>query len=401
MIVTFKKLLGWSGAFCLAVAAMAWAFWPRAVDVEVAPVVQGPFESTVDEEGKTRLRDRYMISAPLSGRLTRISLREGDTVLAGAPVATLTPTLAPFLDPRRASELQARLMAARDNAKRAAAMEEGAKLGVQQALNDAKRSEELARQGFVSESRLTAERLTLQAAQKTLEAARAEHRMALHDVEQASAALAAVRGGDSSAPFHVQAPMKGQVTRVLQPSEADVTIGTPLLELGDLSQIEIVAELLTTDAVRVHPGALVHIERWGGEGRLSGRVRRIEPGGFTKISALGVEEQRVRVLMDIASPQAQWQGLGDGFRVDVRIVDIASPSAVQVPVSALFPKPDGTPGMAVFVVEQGRARLHPLTLKARNGTHAWVMEGLAPDAKVIVYPPSETRDGVRVAVRRP
>jgi HlyD family secretion protein len=188
------------------------------------------------------------------------------------------------------------------------------------------------------------------------------------------------------------------VLRVLQPSEATVPLGAALLEVGDMARMEVVAEVLTTEAMRLQPGQLVHIERWGGPGELLGRVRLVEPGAFTKISALGVEEQRVRVLIDFTSPIQQWQSLGDGFRVGVRIVVQAESNAVQVPLAAVFPRANAE-GMAVFVLQEGRARLQALEIAARSTTHAWVRAGLSPGAHVIVYPPAATVDGARVRDR--
>jgi HlyD family secretion protein len=190
-----------------------------------------------------------------------------------------------------------------------------------------------------------------------------------------------------------------------------VTLGTPLFEIGDTHRLEIVAELLTTDALAARPGSRVMIERWGGPATLEGRVRSVEPAAFTKVSALGVEEQRVRVLIDIISPQPEWQALGDGYRVSVRIVTLAEDKAVQVPVSAVFPLPadggDDTNGssqnaarFAVFVANDGRARQTPVQLGARNGSAAWIRSGLTPGAQVIVYPPTTVRDGVRVKARK-
>ncbi|HJW12224.1 MAG TPA: efflux transporter periplasmic adaptor subunit, partial [Albitalea sp.] len=187
------------------------------------------------------------------------------------------------------------------------------------------------------------------------------------------------------------------VLRVVQGSETTVALGTPLLEIGDTSQLEIVAELLTTDALQTPPGARVRIERWGGPGVLEGRVRRIEPAAFTKVSALGVEEQRVNVLIDLTSPPATWQALGDAYRVGVRIITLAQPSVLRVPVSAVFPRAEG--GMAVFVADGGRARLVPVELGGRNGSEAWVRSGVAAGSEVIVYPPAALRDGERVKAR--
>jgi HlyD family secretion protein len=189
------------------------------------------------------------------------------------------------------------------------------------------------------------------------------------------------------------------VLRVAQTSESTVPLGTPLLELGDTARMEVVAELLTTDAMQARPGSRVIIDRWGGGGPLQGRVRLVEPGAFTKVSALGVEEQRVKVLIDITTPPEQWRALGDGYRVGVRIVTVSMEHVVQVPVSAVFPRTDG-PGMAVLRVDGGRACLQSVELGARNGSMAWVKGGLTPGQTVIVYPPANVQDGARVKPRR-
>lgn len=389
-----------ASATAAAVLALAWAFAPRPLEVEAAGVTEGPFEATVDEDGRTRLRDRYLVSAPLAGRLDRIALREGDTVAAGDVVATLTPGLSPLLDERTLRELQARVSTAQANVERAAARIEQARVGVLQARNEAQRTEELARQGFVAPSKLDADRLALLAAQKEQASAQAERQVAAHEVVQARAALGAVQRNAPGTPFVLRSPVAGQVLRVAQASEAAVGLGTALLELGDVSRMEVVAELLTTEALRLQVGGPVRIERWGGEGELQGRVRRVEPAAFTKVSALGVEEQRVKVLIDITSPPEQWRALGDGFRVGVRIVVLSVGQAVQVPLAAVFPLADEAGGMGVFVIEGGRARLQPVEVAARNGTHAWVKRGLAPGALVVVYPPATTADGARVKVRK-
>jgi HlyD family secretion protein len=221
----------------------------------------------------------------------------------------------------------------------------------------------------------------------------------------ARAALEATQpGADTSAGFAVRAPVSGRVLRVLHASEGSVAPGTPLLEVGDTAALEVVAELLTADALQAVPGSEVRIGQWGGPGDLAGRVRLVEPSGFTKVSALGVEEQRVNVRIDIVSPHARWRALGDGYRVGVRILTQRVEDALRVPVSAVFPlPPEGngvSPGFAVFVVDGGRARLQPVTLGGRNARHAWLTDGLAAGDEVIVYPPPEVADGVRVAARR-
>ncbi|MCE9661698.1 MAG: HlyD family efflux transporter periplasmic adaptor subunit [Burkholderiales bacterium] len=394
-----------AAASVLAIGLLAWALAPRPVEVEIAEATTGHFATTVDEDAKTRLRDRYVVSAPLSGVLSRVTLREGDAVAAGDVVGTLSPTLSPMLDERTLREQQARIEGAEAQVKRAAARVEGARVALLQANHDLLRSEQLAAQGFVSPTKLDADRLATLAAQKEVEGAVEERHVAEHDRAQAQAALVAVRGRDrqGSGAFQLRAPIAGRVLRVVQPNEGAVALGAPLLELGDTHALEIVAELLTTDALRADPGSPVLIERWGGEATLQGRVRLVEPGGFTKVSALGVEEQRVRVMIDITSPPERWQALGDGFRVSVRIVTLARDGALKVPVSAVFPLPQapGQPGgaMAVFALVDGRARRMTVEVGARNGSEAWLTGGIAAGQTVIVYPPSTVADGVRVRPR--
>lgn len=382
---------------------LAWAFAPRPVEVETASAEVGRFEAGVEEDGKTRLRENYVISAPLAGLLTRITLKEGDSVKAGANVAMIRPAYAPLQDERTLREQQARLEMTRAQVDRIKARVEAAEVALRRARNDLARSEKLAGQGFVAASRLESERLAALAAEKELDAAIAERDIARHEVEQARAALMAVRNPTtvSERGLAVRAPVGGKVLRVVQASEAVVPFGTPLLELGDLSTLEIVAELLTADALQAAPGSSVVITRWGGP-PLAGRVRRVEPAAFTKISALGVEEQRVRVLIDIASPAETWRALGVGYRVNVRIVTMAVERVLKIPVSAVFPIPQGKEqgrGMAVYTVVDDRARLTPVQLGARNDAEAWVRAGIEQGAKVIIYPAAQVADGVRVQVR--
>ncbi len=420
-------VIGGTVVLALALAA-GWAFAPRPIEVELATVTQGPFETTIDEDGKTRLTDRYVVSAPLAGRLVRITLKEGDAVAIDTPLAVLIAVLPAMLDARTQRELQARVQAAQDNVARAIARTARAQVSLALASSELRRSEQLVQKGFIAPVKIEADRLTKQAAGREVEAAAAERRMAGHELEQAqAAALNAVqpsRTGAGSAgnadAFTVRAPVAGRVLRVLQGSEAAVAVGTPLLEIGDTQRMEIVTELLTTEALAATAGSRVIIERWGGKGALEGRVRSVEPAAFTKVSALGVEEQRVRVLIDITSPPADWQALGDGYRVSVRIVTLSEANAVQVPVSAVFPLPS-TAGLAnengvaisasvtlvslptqfaVFVADAGRARQTLVEVAARNGSAAWVRSGIRTGQQVIAYPPATVRDGLRVAARK-
>ena len=433
-------LIGGGAALALALA-VAWAFAPRPVEVELATVTQGPFETTIDEDGKTRLADRYVVSAPLAGKLARITLKEGDAVAAGAPLAVLSSVLPAMLDERTRRELRARAQAAEDNVSRATSRTARAQVALDQAQNEVRRSEQLVRQGFVAPIKAETDRLATLGAQREVEGAAAERRMAGHELEQTRAALSAVQpsgagtgagagGANNAATFTVRAPSAGRVLRVLQSSEGAVALGTPLIEVGDTQRMEVVTELLTTDALAAKAGSRVIIERWGGPAVLEGRVRSVEPAAFTKVSALGVEEQRVRVLIDITSPQAEWQALGDGYRVSVRIVTLSEAKALQVPVSSVFPLPSGavqagapaasgadvgaagtareTTGLArapaqfaVFVVDGGRARQTAVELGARNGSAAWIRSGITTGQQVIAYPPAAVRDGLRVAARKP
>lgn len=384
-------------------AIFGWAFAPRPVEVETATADVGRFEAGVEEDGKTRLRENYVVSAPLAGLLTRITLKEGDPVEAGAEVAMIRPAYAPLQDERTRREQQARLEMTRAQVDRVKARVDAAQVALLRARNDLTRSEKLAGQGFVAASRLESERLAALAAEKDLDAAIAERDIARHEVEQARAALTAVRNPAtvSRRGLAVRAPVGGKVLRVVQASEAVVPFGTPLLELGDLSTLEVVAELLTADALQATPGSPVVITRWGGR-PLAGRVRRVEPAAFTKISALGVEEQRVRVLIDIASPPDAWRALGVGYRVNVRIITTAVERVLKIPVSAVFPIPQGKEqgrGMAVYTVVGDRARLKTVELGARNDAEAWVRGGIEQGAQVIIYPAAQVADGVRVQVR--
>jgi HlyD family secretion protein len=392
-----RKRLGWAAAGVLVLIALAWAFAPRPVQVETAVVERGAFEQSIDEDGRTRLRDRYTVSAPVAARMARIRLREGDAVKAGDVVAELAPVMPSMLDERSVREATARLRAAEAGVAAAQARAGQARVARAQAQQELDRTEQLARGGFVSGARLDSARLALQGAQREAEAAAAAREVAAQERALAAAALQPA-GAGAQRMLPVRAPVAGVVLHVPQQSEATIPAGTALLDIGDPSRMEVVAELLTTDAVQAKPGTRAVIERWGGP-PVQGRVRLVEPSARTKVSALGIEEQRVNVLIDVDQPPPEWRAMGDGFRVTARIVTVSTGDAVLVPVGALFPHADG--GMAVYLLEDGRAKLQPVELAARNGSTGWVRSGVAPGQGVIVYPPPEVRDGTRVSVRKP
>lgn len=392
-----KWLLGIMSLVLLAL--LAWAFMPAPAEVEIAAVTQGRFERSVQEDGKTRLRERYVISTPLAGRITRITLKQGDTVQREATVATLWPATPALLDERaraeqvaRAGAMQARLARAQANAQRAAA-------ALEQARAELRRSETLAQQGFVAPNQNETGRLNVRLREKEQESAAQDEAAARHELEQSRVTLRqfsqAAHDGPQRA-YVVRAPVSGKVLKVLQQSEGMVLAGTALMELGDPAQLEVVVDILTEDAAQIKPGTTVQLSNWGGPDLLDAQVRLIEPAAFTKVSALGVEEQRVNAVIDIISPPQQWQVLGDGFKVDVRVLVQVEANAVMVPVSALFPLGARS---GVFVLDQGRARLREIEVAARNGAQAWVKSGLAPGAQVIVYPDSKLKDGDRVRAR--
>jgi len=394
-----KHALWIAVAVGLAAAAFAWAFAPRPLPVEAAEVRRAPFEQTIDEDGKTRVRERYVISAPTSGRLARIRLDPGDPVFAGKPVAQLTPTAPALLDARTVRELQERVGAAEAALRQARAEAARAEAAAAQAHADLARLRKLEAEGFVSAAAREQAELAARVQARAAEAAGAAALAAEHNLAQARAALLRARelpdGAVRAAALPVISPIDGRVLRVLQESEAVVAIGTPLVEVADPADLEIVVDVLSTEAIRIAPGAPVRIDAGGL--KLEGRVRRVEPAAFTKVSALGVEEQRVNVIVDFASSPAQWRQLGDGYRVDVRIVVLAKPDAVVAPVAALF-RHDG--GWAAFVVEEGRARLRPVKLGARSALEAWIEAGLNPGERVIVYPSDSVADGKRVSIVR-
>lgn len=377
-----------------AVAATIWAMAPKPIPVDAATVSKGRFIATVDEDGKTRVRERYVVATPLAGRLTRLRLKPGDAVKADEIIATILPTPAPFLDPRSRQEAEQRLGAAEAGRERTKAMVERARAEAEQAQSDFNRTRKLAELGTTPRQALERAETAMRVAERDLRAAEFQDHAAEHDVEQAKALLAQYR--DNAMPpgqWDVQAPVSGLVLTVSQESETVVQPGTPILVIGDPRDLELVVDVLSTDAVEIRPGADVRIEHWGGPGVLAGRVRRVEPAAFTKVSTLGVEEQRVNVLIDIVSPPQDWTGLGDAYQVDARISVFDRDDVLLVPAGSLFRTGNA---WNVYVVKDGRAQLRTVTLLRRSGATAAIVSGAEPGERVIVYPSDRIADGVRV-----
>ncbi len=377
------------------IAILGWAFYPKPVAVDVAEVRTGRFERRIEEDGRTRLRERFVVSAPVAGRLARVTLREGDDVQRGQVVATLWPVTPALLDERRLAEQREQVAAAEAGVQRAQAGVAKAEAALAQAEADLRRNEALAARGFISAKQVDSVRLAAQLRQRELEAAREERNAARHQLAQLRIALRQSGSKEPAAgrPLPVRSPTAGKVLRLRQQSEAVLAAGTPLLEVGDPGSMEVLVDLLTEDAAQVRPGAMATLENWGGHEGLQARVRLVEPSAFTKVSALGVEEQRVNVLLDIVSPPERWQALGDNYKVDVSLPVQSAEDATMVPVGCLFPRGSRS---ALFVLDDGRARLQEVELVARNGRDAWVRAELKPGTKVIAYPPATLHDGDRV-----
>lgn len=384
----------------LAIAAgLAYGFMPRPIPVVTAVAQRGLLEVTVDEEGKTRVRERYAVSAPVAGYARRIDLKVGDPVRAGQVVAEIEPARSADLDPRSRAQATAQLAAAKaafsaaqENVRAAAAEERLAK-------QEYDRTVALGQARFLSQSAVDQARSRLQAAQANRLAAGESAKVAEHDVAAARAVLGHAAGfnaGKAAGLVKVASPIDGSVLAVPHESEGSVQAGQSLIEVGNPRSLEIVVEVLSTAGVKIAPGTPVRLERWGGDQPLEARVREVEPAGFTKISALGVEEQRVRVICDFTSPAKLWQRLADGYRVEASFVIWSSPDALQVPTDALFRYKDG---WGVFVMEQDRARLRPVEVGQRNGLHAQILSGLKAGEKVISRPSDEIKDGSRVKER--
>jgi HlyD family secretion protein len=381
-----------------AVAGVVWSVMPRPIPVEAAAVTKGRFIATVDEDGKTRLRERYLVAAPLAGRLARIQLKVGDRVAAGSDVATILPSPEPLLDPRSRREAEERVGAAEAALERARFLVERARIQNDQALSDLERTRTLMARGAATVVALEHAEAAARLADRDVRAAELHQHAALHELGQTQSLLMRFQGGpyEMTAALTVTAPIAGAVLRVMQESETIVQPGAALIEIGDPHDIEIVVDVLSTDAVEIRPGADVTIEGWGGPRLLTGRVRRVEPAAFTKVSTLGIEEQRVNVIIDLTSPPEAWAGVGDGYHVDARITVLALPDAIIVPAGALFRRGET---WTVFAVEAGRAAMRPVTLARRSGRFAAVERGLDPGEAVIVYPSDRVAAGVRVAPR--
>lgn len=390
-----------TAAAAVAIAAlMAWSFRPRPVPADIVTADIGPVTVSIREQARTRVEDRFEISAPVIGFAPRLEWEAGDRVTAGDVLLELEPVPASVLDARSLEIAEAEVARSEAAVRAAEAALQAARSAAELAESEYRRLEPLYQRGTISESELDRARARLNQAQAELRSAESGVDVARQSLRYARAAL--VQGsGDASpdrAAFPIEAPVDGRILDVVHESAGVVQPGQILLEIGDPASLEVVAEMLTADAVRLRPGTPVELERWGGTETLHGEVRLVEPSAFTKVSALGVEEQRTNVIIDLDSPRAIWAALGHGFRVEARFILWREPAVLGVPNGAVFR--DGA-GHAVFAVVDGRARLTPVVIGQRGELRTRIIDGLTPGQPVISHPENEIVDGTRVAPFRP
>ena len=390
MAAKWKKGL-YALAAAVAVALIALAFLPDAVQVDVAPVQRGPLAVTVDEDGETRARDRYVMSAPVAGRISRIELREGDRVAAGQEIAQIWPVP---LSARESDEQLARITASEALAREAGERVRHAATDHEQAVRERARVEKLVKDGFVSPQAVEQARVMETTSANELAAARFRARSAAADAKAARAALMAIGSGGGNPAVPLRSPTTGQILRIPERSERVVAAGTALMTVGDPRALEIVIDVLSNEGVKIKPGMPVRLEGWGGPQPLQGRVRLVEPFAFTKVSALGVEEQRVNVIADFVDPP---QSLGDAYRVEARIVIWSSEDALKIPSNALFRKGDG---WAVFVADAKRARLRAVKPGHGGPLETEILDGLAAGEQVLLHPSNEIAQGTRLRINK-
>lgn len=394
----WRSVLKWAKRIALGLAAasivvfVVRAWLPKPVLVDTSYIMPDVLEVEISEEGRTRVLERYVVSAPATGELERISLEAGDAVTSGARVAAIRAPRSTLLDPRTQSEARARLAGARAHERQASAAVARAKLARDTARTEADRARYLHRSGAISSSELERDVLAAELAAQDVAAAEQQHRAAIAEVTAANATLQG-HASDTHVEVTAVAPADAKVLRVLRESAGFVAAGTPLVELGDPSAYEVVVDVLSRDAARIRRGMTVWIDP-GDAAPVRGHVRLVEPSAFTRISALGVEEQRVHVVasVDAKTPLV----LGDGFRVDARIVEWRGEHVMTVPASALF-RDRGT--WAVYEMVEDRVRLRTVQIGHRGRVGVELLSGVDAGARVVVHPNDQLADGTRVQAR--
>ena len=378
---------------------LTWGLWPQPVLIEIAIATRAPMMVSIEEEGRTRVIDRYVVSAPVDGVACRVKLNVGDPVERGQLLLGITPLESQVLDARSRAQAEARVAAAKSALQAAREQSGAASADLEYANNELARLKPLMEEGMVSREAFDRVNTRARVAAAAVRTADFNVEVARYELEAAQTTLeysAATSSGVPAESVPVRSPIDGRILRVEHECEGPVRTGEPLLEVGDPNALEIEVDVLSADAVRIQAGIPVVFERWGGDQPLQGVVRIVEPVGFTKVSALGVEEQRVLVISDFVSPAEDWARLGDGYRVEARFVLWQEDDVLQVPASSLF-RYDG--GWALFVVEDDRAVRRVVGVGQRNGLIAQILEGVAEGDTVIVHPSDAVEDGRRVRAR--
>ena len=376
------------------VALVVVGLWPRAVPVEAATITRGPLVVTVDEEGMTRVKNRYLVAAPIAGQLRRIDWKAGAAVEAGKTViAVLETGGADFLDARSQAQAEARVRGAEAAREATAAQRQRAAAAAKMFGADFERLKELFEKKVLSRQEFDAAQMRTDTAAQDARAAEFSMKVAEFELEQARALLVRGKAGGGAEPLVITSPVSGKILRVFQESERMVPAGFPLVEVGDPTELEVRIEVLSRDGVSIKPGARVALERWGGAEPLQARVRLVEPSAFTKISALGVEEQRVYVVADFIDPIEKRPTLGDSYRVEARVVIWENSNALRAPAGALFQQGGA---WRAFVIGGGRAGLRAVRVGRSNGVETEALDGLREGERVIVYPGDKVADGTRV-----
>ncbi len=396
-----KRITRWILALVVTAAlvvAIAFAIRPTPVPVEAQRVISARLIQSIDEEGETRIRERYVVSSPLTGRVRRITLDPGDPVLADqTTLAVLEPTSPELLDPRALAEAEARVLAGEAAVRRAEASVSRESAAYDLAEKELGRIAGARAQGGSSQQELDAAESAERTAAQARRGAVFTVEIARYELEMARSALLYARGEPDGQRegMSLRSPIDGAVLRVLQESSAVIDPGTPLLEIGDPRDLELVIDVLSVDAVKVHPGDRVIVDHWGGHSPLDATVRVVEPSAFTKVSALGIEEQRVNIIADLDTPPAERDTLGDQFHVEARIVIWEAEDVLQIPTSAVFRSGDG---QAVYLIEDGRAVLRHIQVGRRGGRFTQIVDSLVEDELVILHPSDKLRPGVRIEI---
>jgi HlyD family secretion protein len=391
-----RRSLPWLGGLLL-LGLVGWGLWPKPVIIETGVVARGPLTVRVSEEGKTRVRNRYIVAAPVAGKMRRVPLKPGDEVKAGETLLTaIEPAVTPLLDPRARAQAEAVVSMREASRKQAAESLEARNAALKMADSDRDRMRAITRAGSLSESER--DKMEADSSMKAAEVRAAEFSLQVIDYElaQARAALARPEADTTGNLVEVKSPVSGRVLKVMQESEMVVAPGTQILEVGNPEDIEIEAEILSRDAVSIKPGDSVEVEQWGGENPLKGRVRRVEPAAFTKISALGVEEQRVIVLSDLTEIPDAAKSLGDRYRVEVRVATWHADDVLVVPAGALFREGNV---WKTYIFRDSTAKLTPVEAGHSDGRFTEILSGVAAGDELLLHPPDTVKDGTSVIKR--